>query len=484
MSLTILNADELQTLEHRMSNFLGADALMRRAGAAAALWVRGEIKSEERVTILAGPGNNGGDAVCCALELRRAGVDVQLVMPGAAKSNLCRAMLEEWRSEGGTVETDPYMTEPAAVIVDGLFGTGLEKPISGAYLDAVLWFNERRAKKLALDVPSGLNAATGNWIGTIPGCRADATMCFLAVKAGCFLNEGPDAAGEVLLRELDVSVPLSTLSVVETDDFPYVRQERARFSHKGTFGRLLVTGGDTGKLGAAFLAARSALRLGAGSVTLEAFADNVPAVDPVQPELMFAAGARPVDGDFDVTVIGPGLGQTERARARVETALKSQKPLVIDADALNLIAANMPLQDLLLARRAPTVITPHEGEAARLLRRPVSGVTVDRIAAARELAVQSGAIVVLKGTGTVTALRSGRAWVNPTGNGMLATAGSGDVLAGMIGAFLAQRFDALESVLAAVWLHGRAVEGRRAGITAGDVAPLAASTLDALRAGK
>lgn len=481
-SLTILNDDELKLLEHRMSNLLGDDVLMRRAGEAAAAWIRGEINEGERVTVLAGPGNNGGDAVCAALALRREGVAVELVMPGPAKSDLCRRMVEEWRAAGGTISEDPYMTEPAAVVVDGLFGTGQEKPVSGAYLDAVLWFNERRAKKLSLDVPTGLNPATGNWIGTIPGCRADATMAFLAVKAGLYLNEGPDAAGEVILRELDVSVPLSSLSVTGLDEFRYVRQERARFSHKGTFGKLLVTGGDTGRLGAAFLASRAALRLGAGSVTLEAFAENVPAVDPISPELMFATGAHPVDGDVTATVIGPGLGQTERARARVEAALKSEKPLVIDADALNLIAANMPLQDLLLARRAATVITPHEGEAARLLRRPVEGVTVDRVAAARELAVQSGAIVVLKGTGTVTALRSGRAWVNPTGNAMLATAGSGDVLAGIIGAFLAQKFDAVESALAAVWIHGQSVDGCLANVTASDILEMSAETLEVLRA--
>ena len=182
-----------------------------------------------------------------------------------------------------------------------------------------------------------------------------------------------------------------------------------------------------------------------------------------------------------MTVLGPGLGRSEAARARVKEALETAHALVLDADALNIIAEDLPLQDLLLSRREPTVLTPHAMEAARLLRRDVKDVTVDRVAAARELAVQTGAIVVLKGPGTVTTLRSSRAWINPTGSAMLATAGTGDVLAGMIGAMFAQKFDMVEATLSAVWLHGRAVEGIEAGVTASSVARLAADLLDRMR---
>jgi hydroxyethylthiazole kinase-like uncharacterized protein yjeF len=220
--------------------------------------------------------------------------------------------------------------------------------------------------------------------------------------------------------------------------------------------------------------------MGAGLVTVDALAEDIPAFDPLEPALMFAV-EKPDYSKFDVTVLGPGLGRSEAARARVKEALETAHALVLDADALNIIAEDLPLQDLLLARREPTVLTPHAMEAALLLRRDVKDVTIDRVAAARELAVQTGAIVVLKGPGTVTTLRSSRAWINPTGSAMLATAGTGDVLAGMIGAMFAQKFDMVEATLSAVWLHGRAVEGLEAGVTASSVARRAADLLNKLR---
>ena len=218
------------------------------------------------------------------------------------------------------------------------------------------------------------------------------------------------------------------------------------------------------------LAARAALISGAGRVTLECRAEHAPHVDMVYPEIMFAT--KPVNlEDFDAIVLGCGLGTSAEAKARVIEALNCQKPLILDADALNIIAADIKLQDMVLARRAPTVLTPHPGEAARLLRRDTAGVTADRVAACRELAVQTGAIVVLKGAGTVIWMRSSRTWINPTGSPMLATGGSGDVLAGMIGAMFAQGYDMVESVLAAVYFHGLSAEGLEAGFTAGEIAP-------------
>ena len=223
-------------------------------------------------------------------------------------------------------------------------------------------------------------------------------------------------------------------------------------------------------IGASILAARAALISGAGRVTLECRAEHAPHVDMVYPEIMFAT--KPVNlEDFDAIVLGCGLGTSAEAKARVIEALNCQKPLILDADALNIIAADIKLQDMVLARRAPTVLTPHPGEAARLLRRDTAGVTADRVAACRELAVQTGAIVVLKGAGTVISMRSSRTWINPTGSPMLATGGSGDVLAGMIGAMFAQGYDMVESVLAAVYFHGLSAEGLEAGFTAGEIAP-------------
>lgn len=476
MSLTILTADELQNLEMRAANQLGADTLMKRAGAAAAELIMKRLEDagveQRRVTLLVGPGNNGGDALACACELREKGAVVNVVLPSGRRptSALALAQLERWTQAGGTTYDDPYMTEKADCVVDGLFGTGLAKPITGDYLDAVLWFNERQALKVSLDIPSGLNPVTGHWTGSYPGCSADVTITFLCVKSGLYMCEGADAAGEIVLNELDVSVPLSPLSVIGTDEFPRVLRPRVKNSHKGDYGSVAVIGGTDGMIGASILAARSALISGAGRVTLECRAEHAPHVDMVYPEIMFAT--KPVNlEDFDAIVLGCGLGTSAEAKARVIEALNCQKPLILDADALNIIAADIKLQDMVLARRAPTVLTPHPGEAARLLRRDTAGVTADRVAACRELAVQTGAIVVLKGAGTVISMRSSRTWINPTGSPMLATGGSGDVLAGMIGAMFAQGYDMVESVLAAVYFHGLSAEGLEAGFTAGEIAP-------------
>lgn len=476
MSLTILTADELQNLEMRAANQLGADTLMKRAGAAAAELIMKRLEDagveQRRVTLLVGPGNNGGDALACACELREKGAVVNVVLPGGRRptSALALAQLERWTQAGGTTYDDPYMTEKADCVVDGLFGTGLAKPITGDYLDAVLWFNERQALKVSLDIPSGLNPVTGHWTGSYPGCSADVTITFLCVKSGLYMCEGADAAGEIVLNELDVSVPLSPLSVIGTDEFPRVLRPRVKNSHKGDYGSVAVIGGTDGMIGASILAARAALISGAGRVTLECRAEHAPHVDMVYPEIMFAT--KPVNlEDFDAIVLGCGLGTSAEAKARVIEALNCQKPLILDADALNIIAADIKLQDMVLARRAPTVLTPHPGEAARLLRRDTAGVTADRVAACRELAVQTGAIVVLKGAGTVISMRSSRTWINPTGSPMLATGGSGDVLAGMIGAMFAQGYDMVESVLAAVYFHGLSAEGLEAGFTAGKIAP-------------
>lgn len=476
MSLTILTADELQNLEMRAANQLGADTLMKRAGAAAAELIMKRLEDagveQRRVTLLVGPGNNGGDALACACELREKGAVVNVVLPGGRRptSALALAQLERWTQAGGTTYDDPYMTEKADCVVDGLFGTGLAKPITGDYLDAILWFNERQALKVSLDIPSGLNPVTGHWTGSYPGCSADVTITFLCVKSGLYMCEGADAAGEIVLNELDVSVPLSPLSVIGTDEFPRVLRPRVKNSHKGDYGSVAVIGGTDGMIGASILAARAALISGAGRVTLECRAEHAPHVDMVYPEIMFAT--KPVNlEDFDAIVLGCGLGTSAEAKARVIEALNCQKPLILDADALNIIAADIKLQDMVLARRAPTVLTPHPGEAARLLRRDTAGVTADRVAACRELAVQTGAIVVLKGAGTVISMRSSRTWINPTGSPMLATGGSGDVLAGMIGAMFAQGYDMVESVLAAVYFHGLSAEGLEAGFTAGEIAP-------------
>ena len=480
MSRTIMNLEESRELEARCAVRMGLDTLMRRAGTFAAKWLDERLPCPH-VTVLAGPGNNGGDAIVCACELKRLGHTVQLVMPGGEpKTELAREMLADWIALGGTVISDPYMTEKADAVVDGLFGTGLKRPITGDYLDAILWFNERQCFRLALDVPSGLHSETGHWVGTMPGVTADATVTFLSAKSGLYMNEGVDAAGAVVVSELDVSVPLTRLGLIEYSDFDHICQPRPKFSHKGTFGHVAVVGGAEGHIGAALLSARAALRMGAGTVTVELLTPNAMMVDPVAPELMFSS--TPLDfSRFTAAVIGPGLGQSAAAKARLEAALASNIPLVLDADALNPIAGDKALLTTLLHRTVATVLTPHEAEGARLLKVTPQIIQSDRVNAVRDIALQTGAITVLKGPGTLIAMRSSRTWLSPYATASLATAGSGDVLSGMIASFLGQRYDTVESVLGAVMLHGYAGKERVAGLTASEIASIAVEPLETYR---
>ncbi len=483
MTLPILNLEELRGLEARAAVRLGNETLMRRAGEFAGRWIAERLgDAQKHVALLVGPGNNGGDALCAAKHLRDAGFRATVVAPcGAPKTKPAEAMWNEWLAAGGAVIEDPYTCERPDCVVDGLFGIGLSRPISGNYLDGVLWFNERRALKVALDIPSGLNPETGCWIGSRPGVRADATITFLCPKAGLFMREGPDAAGEVVVDELDVSIPLTRLTLSDREDFAHILQKRPKNSHKGSFGRLAVVGGAAGRIGAALLAARAGLLMGAGTVTAELLADNAPAVDFAQPELMLTR--TPLDfAKFTAVVVGPGLGASEFAKTRLKAALDASIPVVADADALNLIASDKTLLEIMLRRKAATVITPHEGEGARILGVDAETIASNRVDSVRDLALKTGAATVLKGPGTLVAMRSTRTWLTPTANASLATAGSGDVLAGMIGSFLAQRYDTIEAVLGAVTLHAEGAAGRYAGATAGRIAENAAERLHDLRA--
>lgn len=482
MAQQILNLDELSALEHRFSNVLPEGELMRRAGRAVAEKILAERPDAQHVVIACGPGNNGGDGFAAALFLKNKGKRVTCALIGCdkPKTEEARMMFDAWVSAGGMVIADPYSADKADVVVDAIFGTGLKKALAGDFLDAAMWFNERRALRVSIDIPTGLDAMTGHWVGGIKGCHADITMAMLAPKAGCYMCDGADAAGEIIVNELNVSVPLSTLGVIDQSDFRHVCERRDRNTHKGTYGHVAVIGGADGTVGAALLAARAALVMGAGRVTVELMSEKAPAYDMLYPELMFAT--EPVDlTKTTCNVVGCGMGFSDKARARLEAAIASPAMLILDADALRMIADDQKLQDAVLARRSHTVITPHPGEAAAILGKAIKDVEADRINACRELSLQTGAISILKGVGSVIALRSSRCWINPTGNASLATAGSGDVLAGMLGALFAQHYDLVSATLGAVYLHGAASEGIYAGMTAGDIAQNAAAILDQMR---
>jgi hydroxyethylthiazole kinase-like uncharacterized protein yjeF len=340
---------------------------------------------------------------------------------------------------------------------------------------------QHTALRVALDVPSGLDADRGTWVGAVPGVHADLTITFLGAKPGLFTAAGCDAAGEVRVESLGVELPASRIMRTDAADFAPVCARRARDTHKGSFGNVGIVGGAAGMVGAPLLAARAALRLGAGRVFVECIGAPTMQLDPVQPELMFRS-LRTLDR-LDAVVAGCGLGAGGDAHATLQWALATPCAAVFDADALNLLAGDTTLRTRLRERSPASILTPHPLEAARLLGVDAGAVQNDRLDGARRLAEDLRATIVLKGAGTIVALSDGACYVNPTGGPALATPGSGDVLAGMIGALLVQGFSPTDATLAAVWLHGAAADqaGGDVGLVAGEIAARAAACLVQLR---
>ena len=460
MSVSLLQIPQLRELEEKYARILGPGVLMERAGKAAADFISDLYPAPARVTVVCGPGNNGGDGYRTAIELLKKEYNVNVVQVAGKtpKSAEAKAALAEWEKLGRTTYTDPYDTPKADIVVDAIFGIGLERPLKDEFLDAAMWFNERRALHVSLDIPSGLNSETGTWVGDRAGCKADATISFLSGKVGLFTGLGPDACGRVKMENLGISIPLTKISLLEVKDFKHVCAPRLKNTSKADYGRLYM---------------------GAGRVYVELLEDGMK-LDPFCPELMFP-GKINID-EMDAIVIGPGLGFTEQAKQRFIDCLKSKAALVIDGDALTMIAQDEEILSLVTHRFAHTVLTPHAAEAARILRLPVEEITKDRLSRALDLGILTGAVNVLKGAGTIVTQRSSVSWINPTGSPALATAGSGDALSGMIGAMFAQHFELMDCVLSAVYLHGAAVEGLNSGVLAGDIAPLASTCLEELRA--
>jgi ADP-dependent NAD(P)H-hydrate dehydratase / NAD(P)H-hydrate epimerase len=474
--------DQLRSIEQAQADCLAPGTLMERAGAAAARWIEGWLaRPGLSFVVLCGPGNNGGDGYVCARALAARGHRGLCWAPSAPTTPDARAVRSAWVQAGGRI-IERLPEDPGFdFVVDAMFGIGLARPLSGSYLDAVHWARRAGAPVFALDVPSGLNADTGVWVGAIAGLSARATVTFLGDKPGLHMADGCDAAGAVRAEPLGLAPAATPGHLNGPGHFTAMLGARPHNSHKGRFGNLAVIGGARGMLGASLLAARAALRLGCGRVIGH---PELP-FDPACPELMM----RPVDElpALQAAVIGCGLGQSPLAAQVLQRALAMPCPLVLDADALNLVAADGALRKGLAARPAPKVLTPHPLEAARLIGGAAApAIAADRIGVAASLAREFRAVVVLKGAGTVIADASGpalRYWVNPSGGPALASAGTGDVLSGMIGAQIAQGFDALAGTLGSVWLHGRAaqVHGADQGLLASEVAMLASLELARLK---
>jgi len=432
--------------------------LMERAGAAAAELAAQMLSDTGKdVLILAGPGNNGGDAKVVARILQERFFRVCL----AEKSAQIRQNTH-W-----------------SLIVDGLFGIGLARPVEGDYAKLVDYANAQSCPILALDIPSGLQSDTGQVLGG--AVRATHTLTFIGLKPGLLTLDGPDHCGQVSVADLAVAdIPPEISKGWEADHalFASVLKPRPKNFHKGAAGSVGIIGGATGMAGAALLAGRAALKLGAGRVycgMLEPYTVDTDAL-----ELMLRHPDDVLGLDLEAIVIGPGLGRSERAETLLGAILASEIPCVLDADALNVIAENEDLRKSCARRAQDTLLTPHPAEAGRLLAETTAHVQADRLKAARALATNLNAHVVLKGNGSVAVARDGHWFVNTSGNPGMSSAGTGDVLAGMLGALLAQGYSGETALVLGTHLHGCAAdECVRAG--AGPVGLTASELIDPAR---
>ena len=434
-------------------------ALMERAGAAAAA-TAARLASErgKDILILAGPGNNGGDARVVAERLKEQFFRVSVV------SSLEELADRSW-----------------ALVIDGLFGIGLARELEGDYATLVEYANRQGCPILALDIPSGIHSDSGRALGR--AVRATHTVTFIALKPGLLTLDGPDHCGEISVATLDLDLRQKFGAsgwVASPALFEEVLKRRPRNFHKGMAGSLGILGGAAGMCGAALLAGRAALKLGAGRVYVGLLEEDSVRLDYGSPELMIRHADDVFGQELDALVVGPGLGESERAETLVGAALASDIACVLDADALNLISENEDLRKACARRSAETLLTPHPAEAARLLACTVAEVQHDRVKAAKILAENLRASVVLKGNGSVIVARDGHWFINASGNPGMASAGMGDALSGILGALLAQRYTGESSLVLGVHLHGAAGDAlAQDGI--GPVGMTASELIDAAR---
>ena len=442
-----------RAIENQSQAALPAHTLMRRAGLAVAKLALAITPHAQRIWVACGPGNNGGDGLEAAMHLQQWGKQPIVTwlnnptQPPDAAASFQRATLAGV-SFSPSAPSDPHLC------IDALLGIGTQsREPAGEMAHWLTQMNASGAPILSVDLPTGLNADTG--AATLLHAHATHTLSLLTLKPGLFTAQGRQACGAVWLNDLGLA-PLLRENTAPNAMLPGrpVPLLRSYASHKGTYGDVAVIGGAPGMTGGALLAATAALHAGAGRVLIALLDGNPLNVDVSQPELMF----RSLDAlDLQTMAVVCGCGGGSAVHAVLERLLSSPAPMVIDADAINSIATDDHLRALLANRTkklATTVLTPHPLEAARLLNCSVAQVQQDRLAAATQLAYQFCCTVMLKGSGTVIAAPGKTPIINPTGNAKLATAGTGDVLAGMLGAGLAMKKDPFEAAWHAAYQHG------------------------------
>ena len=456
----LYRAEQVRAMDRYAIDRLGIPGieLMWRAGTAAFGALQARWPAVRTVSVVCGSGNNGGDGYVVARLALEAGLDVRVypVSPVSGLRGDALLAYQDYRVTGGPVlDFVPADFEGAEVLVDALLGTGLDREVTGLYRDVISGINRFKGGVLAVDIPSGLHADTGSPLGI--AVKADVTVTFIGLKQGLFTGEGLEYCGEVVFD--DLGTPEGVRRCISASAAllpPWERglPPRPRAAHKGHFGHVLVVGGDLGFSGAARLAGEAAGRVGAGLVSVATRATHAGMMNLARPELMChgvetPAESHPLLQRVNVIAIGPGFGQSPWASMLMGQALASSLPLVVDADALNFLARS-PL------RRDNWILTPHPGEAARLLQSTSAAVQRDRFAAIAALRERFGGTVVLKGSGTLVLGESGLPGICTLGNPGMASGGMGDVLTGVIAGLVAQGMEPGEAAAMGVRLHGAA----------------------------
>lgn len=462
LPLPLYRAGQVRELDRVAIKEMGIPGLclMERAGAAAFNILKDRWPRARRIIILCGIGNNGGDGYVLARLAYLAGYDVTVIQIGEAAKlkGDARTAFDAMTAVGLLCHkfTEKKLTV-VDVVIDALFGTGLDREVSGQWREAIEALNRCTCPILSLDIPSGLHADTGTVLGV--AVQAQVTISFIALKQGMFTGDGPDYCGKVHFD--DLQVPAATYKSVKSSvtrlDYESLKTalpKRSRIAHKGTFGHVLIIGGDTGMTGAVRLAADGAARVGAGLISVATRTTHAALINLMRPEMMShgvdtAEQLWPLLEKANVIAIGPGLGQSIWARAMLDAVKDLKKPVVVDADALNLLA-KIPF------RFANSILTPHPGEAARLLDLPSAEVQADRFAAVSALQRRFGGVCVLKGAGTLVADSNGSVGVCTAGNPGMACGGMGDLLTGTIAGLLAQGYTPNLAASIGVCLHGKA----------------------------
>ncbi|MEN6371547.1 MAG: NAD(P)H-hydrate dehydratase [Armatimonadota bacterium] len=509
--MLITTAEQMKELDRRASREFGVPGivLMENAGLRTFDVVCDMLEELEshKVAVVCGRGNNGGDGFVVARHLQQAGAEVEILLIGRMEDTKGDAATNLNIAEKSgipiTEVTDINELKSGLVhsdlIVDAIFGTGIKGEITGLAGDAIDAINESDSLVVSVDLPSGLDADTGQIAGRC--VRADATVTFALPKIGLATYPGASYAGEVTVANIGIpdlafdTAGINTF-VTDADDVMVRLPERPDDANKGTFGRVAIIAGSAGMTGAAAMAGMAAVRIGAGLVTLGVPESLNDILEVKVTEVMTLPMPETKDRSFslsavdkalelikkcDAVAIGPGIGRNPETAAFVQELLpKIETQMVIDADALNAVSENVELFKNL---KAPAIITPHPGEMSRLTGTPVEAIQSNRLEAAKDAAARFGVTVVLKGAATVTASPNGEAWINSTGSVALASGGTGDILTGTITGLLAQGLAPLDAAICGVYIHGKAgemaaEETGRSGTAATDLLPLLPLALD------